>query len=160
MLFRSGIAENQFNPKGTTTRGMIVTILNRMDGEKQASTTTFTDVPANAYYANAVAWASENGIVNGYGNRIFAPNDNITREQIAVILYNYASYKNADMSKTTSLDKFNDGKLTEDYAVKAMEWAVASGLFAGTGSNTLNPKGTATRAGVATLLTRIETVLP
>lgn len=151
-----GVNDNAFSPNLDTTRGMIVTILQRMENGKAANRAMFNDVKADAYYANAVAWASENKIAEGYSNENFGPDDSITREQLASILYRYASWKGYDVSKTASLDSFTDEDSTSEYAKKAMGWAVASGLISGIDNGTLAPKDKATRAQVATILTRFD----
>lgn len=150
----SGTGTSTFSPDTTTTRGMIVTILHRMEGTPSAAGEEFTDVPAGQYYSNAVAWASANGIISGYGNGIFGPNDTITREQMATILYRYAQFKGYETKTTGDISTFADGSQVSSYAVEAMNWAVGSGLISGVGNNTLAPKGSATRAQVAVILMR------
>ncbi|PHV70501.1 hypothetical protein CS063_10465 [Sporanaerobium hydrogeniformans] len=153
----SGTSETTFSPYLSTTRGMIATVLWRMEKEPAASTTSiFEDVANDAYYVEAVNWAQENSIVSGYGNGKFGPQDNITREQMAAILYRYAQFKGYDVSKTTSLDSFIDGDATSDYAKEAMSWAVANRLISGKGNSILDPKAGATRAEVAAILTRFN----
>lgn len=150
----SGTGTSTFSPDTTTTRGMIVTILHRMEGTPSAAGEEFTDVPAGQYYSNAVAWASANGIVSGYGNGVFGPNDTITREQMATILYRYAQFKGYETETTGDISTFADDSQVSSYAVEAMNWAVGSGLISGVGNNTLAPKGSATRAQVAVILMR------
>lgn len=150
----SGTANDVFSPNMTTTRGMIVTILHRLSGEPEAETCDFTDVSAYAYYAEAISWASEAGIVNGYGNGCFGPNDPITREQMASILCRYTDYCGYDTGKTAELSQFKDWESISGYAVEFMEWAVGEGLISGTGDDLLSPRGNATRAQVATIITR------
>ena len=116
----------------------------------------FTDVSAEAYYGKAVSWANENQVVLGYGNGLFGPNKTITREQMAAILYRYATMKGNDVSKQTPLDNFVDGGKTSAYAQNAMEWAVANNLISGKKNNVLDPKGNATRAEVALILMRFS----
>jgi len=156
MGIMSGTADDTFSPNMTTTRGMIVTILHRISGEPEAKQTSdaFTDVTENAYYAKAVAWASESGIVNGYGNGKFGPNDPITREQMASILCRYTDYCRFDTSNTAELSQFADCESISGYAKKNMAWAVAEGLISGMGNDTLAPRGLATRAQVATIIAR------
>ena len=150
----SGTGEDTFSPDTTTTRGMIVTILHSMEGKPAAKGQTFGDVAADQYYANAVAWASANGIVSGYSNGNFGPNDPITREQMAAILYKYAIYKDRDVSagEDTNILSYDDALEISEYAVPAIQWAVADGLMSGTSASTLSPTGSATRAQVATIL--------
>ena len=116
----SGTGDTTFSPDTTTTRGMIVTILHRMEGKPTAAGETFTDVAAGQYYADAVAWASANGIVSGYGNNLFGPNDPITREQMAAILYRYVQYKGYDDAVKGDVSAFADGNQVSSYAVEAM----------------------------------------
>lgn len=151
----SGTGSATFAPNATTTRGMIVTILHRLEGIPSASGEKFTDVPAAQYYAKAVAWASANGIVSGYGNGCFGPNDPITREQLAAILYRYAQYKGCDVSVKGNIFTFADGKQVSAYAADTMNWAIGTGLISGVGHNTLSPTGSATRAQVAMILMRL-----
>lgn len=149
----SGTSATTFSPNGTTTRGMIVTILHRMAGQPQGSG-SFEDVNASAYYAAAVSWASDQGIVSGYGNGRFGPNDPITREQLAAILYRYAAHQGRNTEISGDLSGFADCTEVSSYAEKAMCWAVGEGLISGMGSSGLVPGGTATRAQVAVILTR------
>lgn len=156
----SGTSATAFAPNETTSRGMIVTVLHRMEGMPTASGAVFTDVSRGQWYADAVAWANANNIVGGYGNGLFGPGDAITREQMSSILYRYSQYKGYPVSAAGSLSAFPDAAQTSSYAVDAMNWAVGSGLIAGVSGN-LDPKGSATRAQVATILRRYcENVIP
>ena len=150
----SGTSATTFSPNGTTTRGMIVTVLHRMEGTPEATGMSFADVPAGQWYSNAVAWASANGVVSGYGNGKFGPGDAITREQMATILYRYSQSKDYGTTKSSDISTFSDAAQVSSYATEAMKWAVGSGLISGVGNNTLAPKGNATRAQVATILMR------
>lgn len=150
----SGTSTTTFSPGSTTTRGMIVTILHRMEGTPAANGTDFTDVSAGQWYSNAVSWASANGIVSGYGNGLFGPSDPITREQMAAILNRYSTYKGYDAGTVGSITGFSDASQVSAYAVEPMGWAIGNGLISGVGNNTLAPKGNATRAQVATILKR------
>ena len=151
----SGTSETTFSPDLTTTRGMIVTILYRMENEPAVTgTTAFTDVAADQYYANAVAWAAQNGIVSGTTATTFAPNSAITREQMAAILYRYAQFKGYDVSAKADLSVYTDAASVGAYAVDAMAWANGAGLITGTSATTLTPAGNATRAQVAAILMR------
>lgn len=151
----SGTSETTFSPNLTTTRGMIVTILYRLENEPTVTgTTAFTDVAADQYYANAVAWAAQNGIVSGTTATTFAPNKAITREQMAAILYRYAQFKGYDVSAKADLSVYTDAASVGAYAVDAMAWANGAGLITGTSATTLTPAGNATRAQVATILMR------
>ena len=150
-----GTGADRFSPNAPLTRAMIVTILYRMAGSPSVSgSSDFTDVAAGKWFAKAVAWAAANGIVNGYGSGLFGPNDPVTREQLAAILYRYAVY--GGMTAVTleeNLGSFADTAQLSAYAIQAMNWAVGQGLFNGSGSN-LVPKAQATRAQVAAIIHR------
>ena len=150
-----GTGADRFSPNAPLTRAMIVTILYRMDGSPSVSgSSDFTDVAAGKWFAKAVAWAAANGIVNGYGDSLFGPNDPVTREQLAAILYRYAVY--GGMTAVTleeNLGSFADTAQLSAYAIQAMNWAVGQGLINGSGSN-LVPKAQATRAQVAAIIHR------
>ena len=151
----NGTSATLFTPNATTTRGMIVTVLYRLENSPKVQTgNTFKDVAADQYYAEAVAWAADKGIVNGYTNGEFRPNEPITREQLAAILYRYASYKNYGVTKRSDLSVYSDLAQLSSYASDAMNWAVAEELFQGVGASLLSPKTNATRAQVATILMR------
>lgn len=154
----AGTSANTFAPDLTTTRGMIVTILYRLEGspniEDEIWGYPFQDVDADAYYATAVYWARMSGIVAGYSDEVFGPNDIITREQMATILYRYAQYKGYDTTAKADLNKYTDAVQVGSYAADAIRWANAEGLVNGTSATTLTPKGSATRAQVAVILTR------
>lgn len=147
----NGVGHNLFAPSSNLTRGMIAQVLYNLEGTPAAGNGVFTDVAADQWYADAVNWAAANDIVGGYGNGKFGPEDDITREQMAQILYNYAAFKGYDVSTQGDLSTFNDGAKTSDWALSAMKWAVGSGLLQGYNGN-LNPTGTATRAEVAQIL--------
>ena len=150
-----GTGADRFSPNVPLTRAMIVTILYRMAGSPSVSgSSDFTDVAAGKWFAKAVAWAAANGIVNGYGSGLFGPNDPVTREQLAAILYRYAVY--GGMTAVTleeNLGSFADTAQLSAYAIQAMNWAVGQGLINGSGSN-LVPKAQATRAQVAAIIHR------
>ena len=154
----NGTSATTFSPEGTTSRGMIVTILWRMAGspdmEDKIWGYPFADVDATAYYGTAVYWARLNGIAGGYDDATFGPNDPITREQMAAILYRYAQYKGYDVSAKADLNKFTDADEISNYALEALQWANAEGLINGKGDGVLDPKGQATRAEAAAILTR------
>ena len=152
----TGVSANRFAPASTTTRGMIVTILSRLENEPAVSgDLPFTDVERGAWYANAVAWAAANDIVNGTSATTFAPNSPITREQMATMLYRFAQYKGMDaVTLQENLTGYPDGGQVSDYAIPAMNWAIGQGLIAGMENGTLVPQGSATRAQVATILMR------
>ncbi len=144
----NGVAEDRFAPASNLTRGMITQVLYNLEGNPPAGSGSFTDVADGQWYADAVNWAAANDIVGGYGNGKFGPENNITREQMAQILYNYAIFKGYDVSAQGDLSAFSDGAKTSDWALTAMQWAVGTGLLQGY-NGTLNPTGTATRAEVA-----------
>ena len=152
----TGVSADRFAPASTTTRGMIVTILYRLENEPAVSGgSAFTDVERGAWYADAVAWAAANDIVNGTSATTFAPNSPITREQMATMLYRFAQYKGMDaVTLQENLTGYPDGDQVSDYAIPAMNWAVGQGLIAGMENGTLVPQGSATRAQVATILMR------
>lgn len=149
-----GVADGRFAPEQTTDRGMIVSILHRLEGRPQAGAAGFADVASNMYYAAPVAWAVEAGIVSGYPDGRFGPQDAIRREQLAFLLYRYAAYKGYDVSGGKALDGFPDAGAANPYAVRALEWAVGAGLISGSGDGRLAPQGVATRAQAAAILMR------
>ena len=150
-----GTSKALFSPHGTATRGMMATILWRMEGSPAPKgKNSFTDVEAGKWYADAITWTAENGIFAGYGKDKFGPDDPITREQLAAIFYRYADYKGYDLTVKGNLDKFKDADKITDYAKTAMQWAVGSGLMKGKSGNLLDPQGTATRAEIAAMLHR------
>ena len=151
----TGTAADEFSPNATVTRAMLVTILHRLEGAPTAAASSFTDVPAGQWYTDAMAWAAANGIVNGTSATTFAPNDPVTREQFAAILYRYATYKGMDdVTLAEVLGRFTDRDACSAYAVPALEWAVHEGLINGMTDTTLAPKGSATRAQAAAILAR------
>ena len=150
-----GTSKTLFSPYGTATRGMMATILWRMEGSPAPKgKNSFTDVEAGKWYADAITWTAENGIFAGYGKDKFGPDDPITREQLAAIFYRYADYKGYDLTVKGNLDKFKDADKITDYAKTAMQWAVGSSLVKGKSGNLLDPQGTATRAEIAAMLHR------
>ncbi len=154
----NGTSPAKFSPNKPMTRAMLVTVLWRLDGEKAPTEKAdFADVPSDSWFADAVAWASENGIVNGVGKGNFNPNGNVTREQMATILRRYAESKGLDISKEADLSSYPDADQISDYATAAMAWANGTGLINGNkidGTIFLQPKGNATRAQVAAILIR------
>lgn len=148
-----GVSDTGFNPGGTATRGMIVTILYRMEGEPAVSASDFTDVLAGKFYSDAVAWAAANKIVDGYEDGTFKPMNSITREQMAAIFYRYANYKGLDVTGQADLSGFADADQVSSYALPALQWACYVELIEGTDSG-LAPKNSATRAQVATIMMR------
>lgn len=150
-----GISETEFAPSNTLTRAMLVTVLYRNTGEPAVNEIIpFADVDMGSYYANAVSWAKQNGIVSGVTENEFAPDSNITREQIATILFRYAQYKGMEAITLGENLHFVDSDEISEYAISAMNWAVGKGLMKGKSETTLNPKDNATRAEIAAILQR------
>ena len=155
----NGVSDNEFAPNDSLTRAMLVTILYRLDGEPETEIGEgFADVESGAYYEKAVAWAKANGIVNGITDSEFAPNNNITREQIASIIYRYAKYKGYDVSvgEDTNILSYEDANKISDWAVAAIQWACGAGLINGRTESTIVPDGTATRAEAAAIMQRFS----
>ena len=150
----NGTGETTFAPNGTVTRAMIVTILYRLEGTPTAEASSFTDVEKGSWYEAAVNWAASEGVVKGTSETTFAPNDPITREQFATILYRYAGKKGIDVSKVADLSGYTDLSSISNYALDAMSWANAEGLITGMSETTLVPTGNATRAQAAAILHR------
>lgn len=152
-----GTSTDVFSPNGALTRAMLVTILYRTEQEPKATgASTFEDVKAGAYYENAVSWAQDNGIVKGYSDTEFRPDEIIIREQIAAIMHRYAQYKGYDVSDGENINilTYDDAQLISEYAIPSVQYAVGSGLLKGDTQRTLNPKGDATRAEFAAILHR------
>ena len=150
-----GVGGNRFAPNSETTRAQLVTILYRLAGEPEpGGDSGFSDVAAGTWYTDAVAWAAENGIVNGVSETEFAPGKDITREQLATILFRYAEAKGYDVSARADLSAYPDADQIQSYAAESVAWAVAEGLIQGFEDNTLRPAGNATRAQIATILMR------
>ena len=157
-----GTSKTLFSPHGTVTRGMMATILWRMEGSlAPKGENSFTDVEAGRWYTDAITWTTENGIFAGYSKDKFGPDDPITREQLTAIFYRYADYKGYKLTVTGNLDKFEDADKITDYAKTVMQWAVGNGLIKGKTENLLDPQGTATRAEIAAMLHRfVENTKP
>lgn len=149
-----GTSKDSFSPREQISRGMIVTILHRIAGEPAAENTYFADVPLNRYYTAAAAWAVEQGIVTGYGDGHFGPSDPMTREQIIMILYNYANLSGVNTDAQSDLSQFNDLDQLSPDARRAMSWAYSIGLIRGKGDGILDPAGATTRAETAAFLIR------
>lgn len=145
----NGTGEAEFSPDMPTTRAMIVTILYRLEGEPNTSSSSFIDVSPDSYYADAVAWAQESDIVKGTSAATFSPDKEITREQLMTILYRFAAYKDYDLSSKTGLGNYTDSDQVADYASSAFQWAVATKVASGRTEKFLSPKASATRAEVA-----------
>ena len=157
-----GTSKTLLSPHGTVTRGMMATILWRMEGSlAPKGENSFTDVEAGRWYADAITWTAENGIFAGYSKDKFGPDDPITREQLTAIFYRYADYKGYKLTVTGNLDKFEDADKITDYAKTVMQWAVGNGLIKGKSETLLDPQGTATRAEIAAMLHRfVENTKP
>lgn len=150
-----GISMTSFGADQNTTRGQVVTILWRLTGEPRAARNNqFTDVSSNAYYNTAISWAAENGIVKGYDSKTFRPNANVTREQLAAILYRYAEYMNLSTKGASNLTKFDDYYTIGTWARDSLAWANYHGLINGVDSYHIDPKGNTTRAQLAAILHR------
>ncbi|MBS5144214.1 MAG: S-layer homology domain-containing protein [Butyricicoccus pullicaecorum] len=152
-----GMTDTSFEPHAKLTRAMLVTVLYRLERDldiNRISNNSFTDVAAESWYGDAVYWASLNGIVKGYSEGTFAPNDQITREQFAAIMERYAVYKGDKESKSVDMSQFTDIGEISDWATTSLSWAVGSGLISGKGNGILDPKGSATRAEAAAILQR------
>ena len=150
----TGVSDTAFAPEATTTRAMIVSMLARMENVTSAADAGFADVAADDWYATAVNWAAANGIVNGISDDTFAPNDPITREQLAAMLMNYAQYKGLDVSARADLSHYSDAENISSWANDVLSWAVAEGLLTGVTDDTIAPQVHATRAQVAAILQR------
>ena len=150
----SGTSDTTFSPNTSMTRAMLVTVLYRLEGQPAVSGRSgFADVQYNGYYEDAVTWAADNGIVNGTSTSTFSPNANVTREQMAAILYRYAQYKQYNTTASSSLNSFSDHTSVSGYAVASLQWSVAEKLVNGSNGK-LMPTGNATRAQVAAILHR------
>lgn len=159
--YMNGTSETTFEPFLNLTRAMIAQILYNMEGAQGNGEAAFTDVADSQWYADAVNWAASEGIVSGYGDGTFGPNDPITREQMATILYQYAAYKGYDLSDTASLDAFTDAADVSSWALPYVQWAVGCGIMNGRDNGTLDPAGTATRAEIAVMVdTFLQTEFP
>lgn len=156
-----GTSQTEFEPHTVLTRAMFVTVLHRIDGEKADGENLFKDVTGDAYYKNAVAWANKNDIVLGTSDTEFSPDADITREQMATILYRYAKYKGVDLSagENTNIESYADYKDISSFAQDAFRYAFGSGLMVGKSNTTLNPMDTATRAEAATVFVRFAEMI-
>lgn len=151
----SGVSENEFAPSGKLTRAMLVQMLYNMESRPACDAeNAFMDVPVGQWYTDAVIWANDEKIVSGMGEGLFAPNMEITREQMVAMLYNYAKYKGYDVTASADLSAFADTASVSAWAQPAMQWAVAEGYISGMGDSQLAPQGTATRAEIASVIMR------
>ena len=149
----SGESTNTFAPNASMTRGMLATVLYRLAGQPETTAqTTFADVTAGAYYADAVAWAAEQSVIAGTSDTAFSPEQAITREQLAAMLYRYAG----SPATEGSLSAYTDAAQVSAYAEDALCWCVENGILTGTSTDTLSPQATATRAEVAAVLQRMN----
>ena len=156
----AGTGSKSFSPNQTMTRGMLVTVIHAIAGKPAPTTGNhFSDVKANDYFAPAVTWCYENGIVAGTGAKTFSPNQKVTREQMVAIMMKFANHTGADVSKRADLSKYSDAGKIEGYAVDAFKWAVASGVISGSSDTTLSPKAGAVRAECAVVLQRYDELL-
>ena len=153
-----GTAANKFSPNSTSARAMVIMTLYNMAGRPETAGHPFVDVPEDAYYADAAAWAYANGIANGVGNGLLAPENAVSREQMAMLLYRYAKLMGLDTAVLGDLTKFADNQKVSSYALEAMLWANGVGIIMGEG-NYLNPADTATRAELATMLMRFDMLI-
>ena len=159
--YMKGVTADRFDPSGSMTRGMFVTVLYRKEGSPDVEfRPDFTDVKSGKYYSKAVIWAKDRGIVSGVTDTTFDPNGSITREQLATVLYRYAEGMGYDVSASVDLSGFPDAGDIQDYAMEALSWAVAEGLLQGFEDDSLQPGGTATRAQIATILMRFLSAAP
>lgn len=149
----NGVGDNKFDPEGSMTRAMLVTVLWRYEGSPKKGSNTFADVPNGQWYTDAIAWAAAEGVVGGVGNGKFEPDGNVTREQMATILFRYANKKGFDTSKRGNLSSFSDASKVSTYAKDALAWTVAEGIINGSDGYLL-PQGDATRAQVSAILMR------
>ena len=157
----NGIGGEKFDPNGTLNRAMLVTILYRLEGSPAVKgANKFSDVADGTWYTDAVIWATENGIVNGLSDELYAPLSEFTREQMATMLLRYSEYKKYDTSDANDLDKFSDAESVASWALEALQWANAEGLVNGRTETTIVPQGSATRGETATVLMRyIENIV-
>ena len=154
----SGVTDTEFAPNVTLTRGMLTAIIGRLGGaETTDGSTSFTDVDANAYYAPYVAWAAENGIVSGFGDDTFRPDESVTREQTAAIIWRYMQYIGEDVSTgdNTNILSFTDAADVSEYAIPAIQWACGDGIISGYPDGSLAPKSGITRAEFAAMISKI-----
>ena len=155
----NGMGDGFFGPNIPTSRAMIVTMLYRMEKEPAVTgALSFRDVPGGQWYTDAIRWATANGIVNGYSDTAFGPNDNVSREQLATILYRYARYKGVVPGAGADLSGFTDAEAISDWAEDALRWAVSKGIINGMGDGLLSPGAEAVRAQVATMLMRYDAI--
>ena len=151
----AGMDGTTFEPNEAATRAMVVTMLYRLEGMPQVDGEGFSDVPTNAYYADATIWAQQAGIVAGFGDGHFVPNQDVTREQLVVMLMNYTCYKGYSAPERGDLSMFKDAALSGAYAKEALAWAYATGILQGKAVDVLAPTDGATRAEIAAIFERL-----
>ncbi len=151
-----GMSETSFGPTQTTTKAMMMAMLHRIDGNQEVNFDTgFSDIQEGAWYTSSINWAVASGVYEGFpASSTFEPNENITREQLALIMYNYANYSGQDTSKAGNISEFTDANDISSWTKDAIVWAVGAGIVNGKGNGNLDPTGTATRAEIATIMTR------
>ena len=152
-----GTGYRQFDGHMGTNRAMLVTVLYRLANSTDSLENIFSDVEEGKWYSEAVAWAAHNGIVQGYGNGRFGPDDALTREQLVAILYRYSVLMKYDVSKPNDLDSFTDTDVISEWALEAMKWAVGNGIVEGVGNGLVSPETGATRAQFAAMMQRFCT---
>ena len=156
MGYMNGMSQTMFGPNVELNRAMMVTILYRIAGSPAVDAdATFTDVPANTFFTDPVAWAVENGVTNGVSASLFAPDKSLTRQELVTFLYRFAGVMGYDRTATTDLSGYTDAAKVQPYAVEAFQWAVASGVINGTSETTLSPENTTTRAQVCIMVSRL-----
>ena len=154
--YMSGVAQTAFAPHVNLTRGMMVTVLYRIDGTpEQAYNNRFADVPEQAYFAVPVSWALANGITTGVSDHMFAPDESLTRQQLVTFLYRYAKLRGQDMTPSADLSAYTDAGKIQPFALEAFQWAVANGIIRGTSDTTLAPEATTTRLQVSLMVYRM-----
>ena len=154
--YMQSVGGGRFDPEGSMTRAMVVTVLWRIDGRPAAGKSTFSDVPDSEWYSEPVAWAESTGVVTGVGGGRFDPDGVITREQLATILYRYCGFKKLDVSEKGDVSAFTDKDKIDAWATDAVRWAVGIGLIRGVTVKTVDPLGSATREQVAAILERFD----
>ena len=152
----AGTSATTFSPYANTSRGMIVTVLHGMCGKPVFEGCVFSDVEEGAYYAKATCWASQNQIISGFGQGKFGPDEDVQRDQLAVIMMRYAQYLGLETLERADLSGFADADQISAYAQEAMSWANAVGLLSGKGDGIMDPQGVATRAEVAAMMARLD----
>ncbi|MBR3423715.1 MAG: S-layer homology domain-containing protein, partial [Clostridia bacterium] len=155
--YMNGVGDGRFDPSGSLTRGMVVTVLWRREGSPEpAAPSGFEDVPDGEWYTNAVAWAKETGVVKGLTEKRFGPNEYVTREQLGTMLFRFSSTAPVSVPERADLTPFSDDEKVSDWSEEAMRWAVEAGIINGTDGNRLLPGGFATREQFAAIIERYD----